>query len=155
MDEMSKTEWESLCDGCGLCCLIRVQDEEIGDTAITNVGCRYLNTNNCSCTDYTNRKTNVPDCIVLTPEKVADYEWLPETCAYRLVKRDEDLPYWHPLISGSKDSVHHAGISMLGDIILENEVDDIEDHIVGWLEQQAYEYHDDDEYYEPEDKEEN
>ncbi|MCH2037309.1 MAG: YcgN family cysteine cluster protein [Rickettsiales bacterium] len=139
MAEMSKQEWESLCDGCGLCCLIRVLDEDSGDTAITNVGCRYLNTDTCRCTDYQNRKKNVPDCIVLTPEKVEDYEWLPETCAYRLVKRGEDLPFWHPLQSGNPSSVHEAGISMQGSIVLEDEIDDIEDHIVGWLEQQAYE----------------
>ena len=123
MTEMTSTEWESICDGCGLCCQIRVEDEDSGEIALSNVACRYLCLKSHACTDYANRHTNVPDCIKVTPENVHELYWLPQTCGYGLVARGEPLPKWHHLICGDKNRVHRYGPSMRGHIISEDDAD--------------------------------
>lgn len=121
--DMSDAEWESLCDGCGLCCQIREEDVDSGDIALTNVACRYLCFKTHQCLDYQNRHENVEDCIKITPENVGRLDWLPYSCAYRLVAAGEDLPEWHHLVCGDKDAVHEDGPSMKGSLISEDEVE--------------------------------
>ena len=133
LEEMTSDEWESLCDGCGQCCLHKIEDEETRDIALTDVACRYLDMNLCRCTDYANRQRNVSDCVRLTPAVVPTLRWLPSTCAYRLVAEGRDLFWWHPLVSGNPDSVHEAGISVRDRAVSEDAVDDLEDHIQSWL----------------------
>ena len=123
MAQMNAAEWESLCDGCGLCCQIRLEDEDSGEIALSNVACRYLCHNTHHCTDYANRQVNVPDCVKVTPENVAALNWLPHTCGYRLVSQGEPLPSWHHLICGELDEVHRSGPSMKGAIISEDEAE--------------------------------
>lgn len=132
LSQMTDEEWEALCDGCGLCCLHKLEDEETGDISYTNVACRLLDIGSCRCKNYSIRKKLVPDCVVLTANQVADFHWLPRTCAYRLIEEGKDLPPWHPLISGSKDAVHHAGISIQNRAISERDAGDLQDHIVDW-----------------------
>lgn len=120
---MSNEEWESLCDGCGLCCQIRIEDGTTGAMSLSNVACSYLCLNSHTCRDYHNRQTNVSDCIKITPDNVHNMHWLPHSCAYRLVAKGYDLPEWHYLICGDKDAVHKKGPSMLGETVSEDEVD--------------------------------
>ena len=127
---MSRDEWESLCDGCGKCCLHKLEDEETGDIYPTNVACRLLDRKNGCCRDYKNRKRLVPDCVQLTPEGLKTLEWLPSTCAYRLVAEGKPLADWHHLISGSRETVHAAGISTRGWTVSEDEAGDLEFHLV-------------------------
>src|SRR5256714_8728243 len=114
LDEMSGAEWESLCDGCGRCCLEKLEDEDNGKIYFTHISCRLLETNLCSCKDYANRHEKVPDCVRLTPQNVRTLNWLPPSCGYRLVAEGKDLYWWHPLISGDPDTVHEAGVSVRG-----------------------------------------
>jgi uncharacterized cysteine cluster protein YcgN (CxxCxxCC family) len=114
LEEMTKGEWESLCDGCGRCCLVKLEDEDTGKIHFTNIVCRLFEEQSCRCSDYAGRKAKVPDCIKLTPARVRDIKWLPPTCAYRLVDEGKDLYPWHHLISGSRETVHKAGISVRG-----------------------------------------
>lgn len=114
LDEMSPAEWESLCDGCGRCCLLKLEDEDSGQILHTDIGCTLLDGHGCRCRDYRNRSRRVPDCVRLTPEAVREIPWLPPTCAYRLVHEGRDLPAWHPLLTGRRASVHEAGISVRG-----------------------------------------
>jgi uncharacterized cysteine cluster protein YcgN (CxxCxxCC family) len=130
---MNDAEWESLCDGCGRCCLHKIEDIDTGDIALTNVACYLLDLEHCRCKDYANRQKFVLDCVRLTPKEVPKLKWLPETCAYRLVSEGKDLYWWHHLISGDPATVHKAGISVRRKAISEDEVDDIEDHIQRWL----------------------
>ncbi len=123
MEQMTPTEWESLCDGCGLCCQIRVEDEDTGEIALSNVACRQLCLNSHQCKDYTNRFTLVPDCTKVTPQNVMELNWLPATCGYRLVAFGQPLPSWHPLISGDAGRVHTKGPSMMGNLISEEDAD--------------------------------
>jgi len=120
---MSAQEWESLCDGCGLCCQIRLEDEDTGEQTLSNVACRYLDLCTHQCTDYPNRQRNVPDCVAITPDNVMSMDWLPVTCGYRLVALGFDLPSWHPLICGETQRVHTHGPSMRGSVISEDDAD--------------------------------
>ncbi len=134
LPEMSQQEWEALCDGCGRCCLNKLEDEETGAIFWTNVACRLLDGETCRCRDYSRRHARVPDCLRLTPESVPELAWLPPTCAYRLVGEGKDLYWWHPLVSGDPEDVHRAGISVRGRVVPETRVEeeDLEDHIVDW-----------------------
>ena len=123
LHEMTEEEWESLCDGCGLCCQIRLEDEDSGEIALSDVACRLLDLCTHRCSDYANRQSKVPDCVRVTPDNVHDLTWLPHTCGYRLAAAGHDLPDWHPLISGDSKTVHEQGPSMLGDLVSEDEVD--------------------------------
>jgi len=132
LDEMTRDEWESLCDGCAKCCLAKLEDEDTGEIAYTNVACRLLDLGTCRCTKYPVRSKYVPDCITLTPGNIAELRWMPSTCAYRLIAEGKDLPSWHPLVSGDPDSVHKRGLSVRGRAVPEDDVLDLEDFIVGW-----------------------
>jgi len=121
--EMSKTEWESLCDGCALCCLQKLEDEETGDVYFTDVACRLLDTETCRCTDYTARAKKVADCLVLSADEPDTFHWLPASCAYRRLADGKDLPDWHPLRTGNPDSVHGAGISAKGKMVSETKTE--------------------------------
>ena len=129
---MSRTEWESLCDGCGRCCLHKLRNEDTDDLVWTEVACRLLDTTTCQCSDYANRKARVPDCVKLTPKKVSTIDWLPPSCAYRLVAEGRDLAWWHPLVSGDPTSVHKAGISVSGRAVAERDAGPLERHAVDW-----------------------
>ena len=131
--DMSRAEWESLCDGCGQCCLHKLQDEDSGEIAYTNVACRLLDHETCRCKKYEQRKLLVPDCVVLSPDQVPEFVWLPETCAYRLIAEGRELHDWHPLISGDPATVHAAGISVRGKVVHERDALDLEDHIIEWI----------------------
>ena len=135
LEALSPDEWESLCDGCGRCCLIKLEDEETGDTYFTDVACFMLECHSCQCSDYEHRKSHVPDCVTLTPELVRTIDWLPPTCAYRLVADGEDLYWWHPLISGDPSTVHSAHISVRGKVTADDKQvgeGEWEDHVVRW-----------------------
>lgn len=129
---MSGEEWEALCDGCGKCCVCKLQDEETGEIELTHVACKLLDIEHCTCTDYANRATKVPECLILTPAKVNQVSWLPTTCAYRLVAQGKDLPDWHPLLTGNRDSTIAAGQSMSGRLISETEAGDLLAHVINW-----------------------
>lgn len=133
LSEMTEAEWESLCDGCGKCCLLKVEFEDTGEVQATSVSCRLLDRNTCRCSNYRDRKKHVPDCITLTCKEVASLSWLPSTCAYRLVAEKRDLYWWHPLVSGNEQTVHTAGISMRQRTISEDDVgEDLERYVVDW-----------------------
>ncbi|WP_425359185.1 YcgN family cysteine cluster protein [Dichotomicrobium thermohalophilum] len=112
LEELTEEEWESLCDGCGRCCLVKVEDEETGARIDTRLACRLLDIGACRCSDYANRHEQVPDCVRLTPQTARDLDWLPDTCAYRLRAEGKRLYWWHPLRSGDPETVHQAGISV-------------------------------------------
>jgi len=127
LEQMTVQEWESLCDGCGLCCLIRFEDEETGEIIPTRVSCQLFDANLCRCSDYANRKKTVPDCIKLTPHNIDDLLWMPKSCAYRRLHEGRGLADWHPLISGDPESVHTAGVSIRGQTLNEKSLADPED----------------------------
>ncbi|CAN5254874.1 YcgN family cysteine cluster protein [soil metagenome] len=129
LEQMTRGEWESLCDGCGLCCLIRFEDEDTGTVFATKVHCRLFDSQACTCTDYANRKTHVPDCIKLTPWNIETLKWMPKSCAYRRIDEGRGLANWHPLVSGDPESVHTAGVSVRGQTISELDLDDPEDAV--------------------------
>ncbi|HEV2365313.1 MAG TPA: YcgN family cysteine cluster protein [Caulobacteraceae bacterium] len=124
---MTVAEWESLCDGCGLCCLVRVEDEDTGEVIPTRVACRLFDSQSCRCTDYVHRHARVPDCIKLTPHNVDALPWMPPSCAYRRLAEGKPLPEWHPLITGDADSVHSAGVSVRGKTLGEANLADPDD----------------------------
>ncbi len=133
LDRMSPREWEALCDGCGKCCLNKLEDEETGEVVLTRVACRLLDDATCRCAHYETRKSFVPDCIQLTAETIPDHlYWLPATCAYRLVHEGKPLFDWHPLLSGRAESVHEAGVSLRGQTLSEFDMaeEDWEEHII-------------------------
>ena len=135
LEEMNADEWESLCDGCGRCCLVKLEDADTGEILFTDVGCSLLDEGTCRCKDYPNRQTKVPDCVRLTPDVVRALSWLPRTCGYRLVAEGKDLPDWHPLMSGDACTVHEAGISVrhrLSGLEETMTVDEQIDRIVKW-----------------------
>lgn len=137
---MSASQWESLCDGCGLCCLHKLEDEDSGEIYYTDVACSLLDTgtgpDSCRCRHYSERTTHVPGCLVLTPANLGQYlRWLPATCAYKRVAQQQALPDWHPLLSNPADSVHRAGISARGRCVPESTVpeDALEERVVYWV----------------------
>lgn len=134
LDEMTNAEWESLCDGCAKCCLLKLEDEDTGDIAYTRLHCKLLDAETCRCSDYEDRKAHVPDCIQLTPKKVKAIKWMPASCAYRLVFEGKPLPDWHYLICGDRARIHKEGHSIFGRTVCETTVfeDDQIDWIVDW-----------------------
>ena len=130
LDQMTREEWESLCDGCAKCCLHKLEDIETGELVFTNVTCRLLDINACSCSNYKRRSEIVPDCVVLEPNNVTQLYWMPSTCAYRLLAEGKSLPSWHPLITGDPRSVHRAGISVRGRCVNERHAGPLEHHVL-------------------------
>jgi uncharacterized cysteine cluster protein YcgN (CxxCxxCC family) len=133
LTKMTPGEWEALCDGCGKCCLNKLEDADTGEVAFTRIGCRLLDGDTCRCGNYEIRKQIVPECVVLSPKNIDEIAyWMPATCAYRLLNDGQTLPEWHPLITGDPETVHSAGISVRGWTVPEFEVaeDDWEDYIV-------------------------
>ncbi len=132
---MTTDEWESLCDGCGKCCLHKLEDEESGEVYYTDIACQLLDLESCRCQDYVNRKQKVMDCLSLSPDNVNDIGWLPSTCAYRLLAQGDVLEDWHPLLSGDSDSVHKAGISVKGRVLSETYIhpDEYEERVIQWV----------------------
>lgn len=121
LSDMSQDEWESLCDGCALCCLQKLQDEETGDVYYTDIACKLLDVDTCRCTNYAARARLVTSCLVLTTDDPETFEWLPGSCAYRRLSEGKDLPEWHPLLTGDPESVHDAGVSLRGKAVSETE----------------------------------
>lgn len=134
--ELNRQEWESVCDGCARCCLIKLQDEDSGQIVHTNLVCHLLDAERCRCTAYPRRHELVADCIDFRAEVVGQLEWLPRSCAYRRLAEGRGLAAWHPLVSGNPDSVHAAGVSVRGKVRSESGIDeaDLEDHVIDWVE---------------------
>jgi len=133
LQNLSAPEWEALCDGCGKCCLNKLEDEDTAEVAFTRVACRLLDDNTCRCAHYEQRKVFVSECVVLTPQNIGESAyWMPQTCAYRLLHEGKPLPVWHPLISGDPQTVHDAGVSVQGITVSEFDVpeDDWEDYVI-------------------------
>ncbi len=132
LGQLDAEEWESLCDGCGLCCLQKLEDEEEGGVYYTRIACRLLDLETCRCRDYVNRRQSVPDCIQLTPAQAGAFQWLPPTCAYRRLAEGQDLPLWHPLVCGDPQAVHRERISQSERMLSEASVaeDDWEDYLI-------------------------
>lgn len=133
LNDMTPEEWESLCDGCGKCCLNKLINDE-DEIFFTDAACRLLDLKTCRCGNYPERKKHVPDCQVLTVHNISEFRWLPSTCAYRLLAEGKDLADWHPLVSGDPESVHRAGASVRGRAYSEDDVLDLENRIVDWPE---------------------
>ncbi|MFI4975102.1 MAG: YcgN family cysteine cluster protein [Caulobacterales bacterium] len=127
LTEMSPREWESLCDGCGLCCLVRFEDEDTGVIMPTRVHCKLFDSQLCRCTDYEHRKARVPDCIKLEPGNIQALAWMPLSCAYRRLHEGKPLPQWHPLVTGDPESVHAASVSIRGQTMSEELLEHPED----------------------------
>ena len=135
LEALDAAEWESLCDGCGRCCLVKLEDEDTGAVHFTDIACRLFDTNTCRCGDYARRRRRVRDCLKLTPDLARALAWLPPTCAYRLRAEGRPLAWWHPLVSGSAETVHAAGISVRGRVAASErdvKLDDYPEHIVSW-----------------------
>ena len=132
LGEMTREEWESLCDGCGKCCLLKLEDEDTGEIHTTNVVCRLMDLQTCRCTRYAERKRLVPDCVILDKENVHTLSWMPKTCAYRLIAEGRDLYDWHPLVTGDPQSTVKAGMSVKGRVVSERKAGDLTHHMVDW-----------------------
>ena len=132
LSEMTAGEWDCLCDGCARCCLNKLEDGDSGDIAFTEVACRLLDLETCSCRRYRQRARLIPSCVILTPEMVASTSWLPQTCAYRRVHEGRGLAWWHPLVSGDPETVFLAGVSVRGRVVGEQDAGELEDHVVDW-----------------------
>lgn len=132
LDEMTPAEWESLCDGCGKCCLEKLQDADSGEISHTNVACRLLDIRRCRCTRYLERRRFVPNCEQLNPSNIRRFTWLPSSCAYRLLAEGRELPWWHHLVSGDRELVHRVGASVRGRAVSERRAGPLEHHIVTW-----------------------
>jgi uncharacterized cysteine cluster protein YcgN (CxxCxxCC family) len=130
IETLSRAQWEALCDGCGRCCLHKLEDDDTGEIHQTNVACRLLDLGTARCGDYRRRKALVPDCVRLTPRLAREVRWLPPTCAYRLRAEGKPLPEWHYLVSGDREAVRRAGVSVVGRAISETLAGPIEEHIV-------------------------
>jgi uncharacterized protein len=135
LEEMTPEQWESLCDGCAKCCLLKLEDEDTLEIAYTNIACRQLDMGSCQCQNYAARSRLVPDCVTITPKLISQLKWMPRTCAYRRLAEGKKLAWWHPLISGSAETVHEAGISVRGRVVSERTAKDAEDYIVSWPEE--------------------
>ena len=133
LTEMTTQEWESLCDNCGKCCLHKLEDEKTGEIAFTNIACKLIKLNTCRCSRYNQRTELIPACLDIKQLNIEKYNWLPSTCAYRLLNDRKELPTWHPLISGNTTSVKRAGASISSYAIVESPEINIEDHIMKWL----------------------
>jgi len=135
LEQFTPEEWEALCDGCSKCCLFKLQESPDEPIKFTNVVCRYMDMETCVCTDYVHRHQNVPDCVYLTPKLAREANWLPKTCAYYLIAHGQDLPWWHPLKTGSRTSTKRAGASVFGKVESESDIDseDLEDMVVDWF----------------------
>ncbi len=135
LSELNQEEWEALCDGCGKCCLHKIEDIDTGEVFYTNVACRLLDLTICRCKDYANRSRLVLDCLQLDADLAQELAWLPESCAYRMVAEGRPLAWWHPLNSGSPETVRQVGISICGKAVAEEEIDldDLEDMVVDWF----------------------
>jgi len=132
LSEMTAAEWESLCDGCGRCCLHKLRHEETGELSFTNVACRLLDLHSCRCREYPTRRRQVPDCVQLSPKTLPEIDWLPPSCAYRRLAEGRGLAWWHPLVSGSRETVHTAGVSVRGRAVSEKRAGPLEHHIAEW-----------------------
>lgn len=135
LSEMTTKEWESLCDGCARCCLLKLEDEDNHDIYYTSVCCHLLDLEHCRCTHYSQRSTLVPDCVTLTPDNLHELAWMPSTCAYRLLHEGKPLPEWHPLQSGTSESTRETAASIFSYATPENEIDaeQLPDYIIEWL----------------------
>lgn len=133
---MSPAEWESLCDGCGRCCLNKLEDVESGEIQYTNAACRLLDLNRCRCRHYDQRSQLVLECVRLTPTNILAVGWLPYSCAYRRLAEGRELAWWHPLVSGTAKTVHEAGISVRGKVVSEESIspNGLEEHVIDWIE---------------------
>ncbi len=131
LPEMTPSEWESLCDGCAKCCLLKLEDEDSGDVAYTRLHCRLLDDGLCRCSDYENRKAKVPDCVILTPKSVSEIKWMPESCAYRRVHEGRGLADWHHLVCGDRNRIHDVGKSIMGQTVSEDTV--LEEDQIDWI----------------------
>ena len=133
LNQMTKVEWESLCDGCGKCCLHKLEDIDTGEISVSNVSCSFLDQTSCKCKDYKNRNENVPDCIQLDSKNLKKLDWLPSTCAYRLIDEGESLHDWHHLISGSSETIHERGMSVRDCSVNESSLKNVEEYILEWF----------------------
>lgn len=130
LETLDRAQWEALCDGCGKCCLLKAEDEDDGEIYMTNIACKLLDLKTAQCSDYRHRRIHVPDCIRLTKGRLEKFDWLPESCAYKLRGHGKPLPDWHYLISGSRDTIHETGNSIRGKVITEVEAGPLEQHIL-------------------------